>query len=42
MSLLSVCTGGHSPNLQQLQEYAESISTVIAPQGYTILLLMLA
>ena len=32
MPLLSVCTGGHSPNLQQLQEYAESISAVIAPQ----------
>ena len=42
MPLLFVFAGGHPPSLQQLQEYAESISAVIAPQGYAYWLLMLA
>ena len=31
---IGVHAGGSPPSLQQLQLYAESISSVIAPQGY--------
>ena len=33
-SKIGICAGGSPPSLQQLQQYASSISGVIAPQGY--------